>query len=79
MDRGVACPRLVLGRDLTLVMEREEGVEIEGRGRLRPGRDIEIVRAGGSGAEARRAEILSWRIVQIGSDGVLFRGFCRWR
>jgi len=69
----------VLGRDLTVVIEREDGVEIEGRGRLRPGRDIELVRAGGAAAEVRRAEILSWRVVRIGSDGVLFRGFCRWR
>jgi hypothetical protein len=62
-----------------MVSEGEEGVEIEGRGRLRPGRDIELVRAGGICTEVRRAEILSWRVVRIGSDGILFRGFCRWR
>jgi hypothetical protein len=77
MDRGVVSARLVIGRDLQLLSETDEGVEVEGRARLRPGRDIELVRGAGP-PQVRRAVLSSWRVVRIAPDGVVFRGFCQW-
>ena len=71
--------RLAIGRDLLLVSENDEGVEVEGRTRLRPGRDIELARGAlDNGMVVRRAVVFSWRVVRVESGGVLFRGFCRW-
>ena len=80
MDRGVGYARLSIGRDLQLVAENDEGVEVEGRARLRPGRDIELARGtlGDCTPDVRRAVVHSWRVARIGRDDVLYRGFCRW-
>ena len=80
MDRGLGCHRLVLGRDLVLLGEDEHGVEVEGRERLRPGRDVEIVRPSGAPSDAavRRALVHSWCVARLGAEGTTFRGVCRW-
>jgi len=80
MDRGIGCHRLVLGRDLVLIAENEEGIEVEGCARLRPGRDVEIVPPVGAprAGEARRAVVHAWCVVRLGADGIRFRGVCRW-
>ena len=80
MDRGLGCHRLLLGHDLVLIREDEQGIEVEGRARLRPGRDVEIVRPEGAprGGDARRAMVHTWRVARLGHEGTLFRGICRW-
>jgi hypothetical protein len=69
--------RVQLGRDLVVVGEDNEGVELEGRARLSPGRTVEVVRAG-SALVVRTATVASWCLVRMGSDGATYRGFCRW-
>jgi len=72
--------RLVIGRDLVLVSESDEGLELEGRARLRPGREVDVARGpdrAGQG-DVRRLLIVSWRVARVGPAGILFRGFGRW-
>jgi hypothetical protein len=74
--------RVWVGRDVRAVLEKADGVELEGRTRLRPGHDVDIVMpcSGGGGVPlVRPAEVWSWRVIRAGSDGPVFRGFCRWR
>jgi hypothetical protein len=80
VDRGLTHARLAVGRDLLVITEQDDGVEVEGRARLRPGRDVELVYGPVPGALPlmRRACVHTWRVVRVGRDGVLFRGFCRW-
>jgi hypothetical protein len=80
MDCRIGAPRFTLGHDLHLVAEQDDGVEVEGRVRLRPGREIELVVLQGSRGREHvlRAMVWSWRVVVAGNAGVVFRGFCRW-
>jgi hypothetical protein len=72
--------RIWVGRDVRVVRETADGLEIEGPARLRPGGHVEVVlpRAGGSGIGVRRALVWTWSVAELGSDGPLYRGFCRW-
>jgi hypothetical protein len=72
--------RLWAGRDVHILREDAEGVEIEGAARLRPGQRIEIVTPGPLSADVaiRQAVVWSWTLMRTGSRGHMFRGFCRW-
>ncbi|HWB17134.1 MAG TPA: hypothetical protein VG538_12065 [Vicinamibacterales bacterium] len=79
MAAGVGAPRICIGRDVALVAERQDGVEIEGRPRLRPGHVIEITRADPAAPSGgRRATVASWRVWRLGANGLIYRGFCEW-
>jgi hypothetical protein len=71
--------RVIVGRDVDVIRELPDGVELMGRARLRPGFPIEIAH-GVNGATAPRgaAVVWSWRIRCLGSGGPIFRGECRW-
>ena len=72
--------RLVLGESARVVAEDEEGIRLEGPLRLRPGRDVDVIRTAGRGAgmPPRRALVWSWRLIGVGSQGPVYRGDCRW-
>jgi len=76
----VTSQRVCVGRDVELVAVKPDGVALEGRARLRPGRLIELVLAWPADGRApgRRATVQSWSVVRVGSDRPTFRGFCRW-
>ncbi len=67
-----------LGRGLSLVAIDEDGVELEGTRRLSPGRVILLFGVAPAPARGRRAYVSSWRVVQPGSGGLLYRGYCEW-
>jgi hypothetical protein len=71
-------PRVWIGRDVRVVSESPEVIELEGRMRLRPGRDVDVARTGADPSAARSATVFTWRIVRVGTDGPVFRGLCRW-
>jgi hypothetical protein len=76
----LARSRVRVGRDVQIVRETFDGVALEGRARLRPGHGIELVwdAVNGSGLAVRRATVRSWEVAALGSDGPVYRGFCRW-
>ena len=68
-----------VGRDVDVIREFPDGIELFGRARLRPGFRIEILPAVGAPSNAGRpAVVWSWRIRCLGSGGPIFRGECRW-
>ena len=73
--------RVRLGRDVRVVSEHADGLELEGTARLAPGRPIDLVLAP-TGAAAppiiKEAMLCSWNLVRVGGGGPTFRGFCRW-
>jgi len=72
--------RVFIGRDVKLVREMPDGVDLAGRIRLRPGHSVDLVlppRMSGE-IQARRALVWSWTIVSLGSSGPMYRGLCRW-
>jgi hypothetical protein len=73
-------PRVRVGRDVEIVQESLEGLALEGRIRLRPGRGVELLlpSPGRHGLAVRRAHVWSWEVAALGSDGPVYRGFCRW-
>lgn len=72
--------RVSIGRDVRTVTELANGIELEGRTRLRPGRDIDIVIASSSGSTpvVRRATVWCWNVRRIAKEGLTFRGVCEW-
>jgi hypothetical protein len=79
MDDGLTRARIFLGPNLMVVRETDDGVELEGRSRLRPGREVDLVYPPAAGGQpVRRAAVLSWRVARVGAAGVVFRGECRW-
>jgi len=73
--------RVHVGPQLKVVGETGDGVALEGELRLRPGQTIDLVLGGRSDVEAvvRSATVLSWAVVQLGTDGTIYRGLCRWQ
>lgn len=77
---GRVTTRVWLGRDAYLVAQRPDGLELEGRARLRPGYIVEIIGFGdGAGGSRRQAVVWSWALKRVGSAGHVYRGFCRWQ
>jgi hypothetical protein len=72
--------RIYLGRDVTVLRETREGVELDGRMRLRPGFTVDLVSARSTceAPSTRQAQVMSWWIRDVGSGGPRYRGFCRW-
>jgi len=73
--------RIHVGRDVRLVGESDEGVDLEGVTRLRPGETVELVRPDPAGRPqpGRKAEVYTWFVVRVGSDGPMFAGHCIWQ
>ena len=72
--------RVFVGRDVNVIRELPEGLDLAGRVRLRPGHPVDVVRprAIAGGTTSRRALVWSWDLVALGSGGPLYRGLCRW-
>lgn len=72
--------RVAIGRDVNAILEREDGIELEGRARLRPGHDVDIVMVSTHAASptVRRAVVWCWYVKRLGRDGPIFRGVCHW-
>ena len=73
--------RVRLGRDVRVVSEHTDGLELEGATRLAPGRPIDLVlapAAAAAPATIKEGMLCSWAVVRVGSGGLMFRGFCRW-
>lgn len=71
--------RLVLGRDAVILRETAEGIELDGRVRLRPGSVVDVVPAPGVWNRSRGfALVWTWRLRAVGSAGPIYRGLCRW-
>jgi len=72
--------RVVLGRDVDVVRQTKDGLELDGYIRLRPGFVVELV-AGGGGPRwpGGIAIVWSWRLRALGRRGPIYRGECRWR
>lgn len=78
MDRSLSAPRAVrrryvVGRDVEVIDRSDSEVSIEGRVRLRPGACIEL-----HDERTRLAFVHTWMVVQLGRDGPVYRGRCRW-
>ena len=71
--------KVFLGRDVEVVRETKDGLELDGRIRLRPGFVVEVlsVRAG-LASPGGPALVWSWRLHALGSLGPIYRGVCRW-
>jgi hypothetical protein len=78
--------RVMVGRDVNVVREMPDGLDLAGRVRLRPGHSVDVIfppEAHGRRV-SRRALVLSWAVVSLGSAGTagspgpLYRGICRW-
>ncbi|MCC7007293.1 MAG: hypothetical protein IT184_00600 [Acidobacteria bacterium] len=75
----VAPTRVRIGSDVKTLGEWPGGIELEGRLRLRPGREVDVVDTGPDApASPRRAVVWSWTVVAVGRNGPLFRGICHW-
>jgi hypothetical protein len=73
--------RVRIGRDVRVVAERPDGLELEGPARLPPGRAIDIVLADDqkSGeAAVKPAFVRSWYVIRVGRTGATYRGRCCW-
>jgi hypothetical protein len=73
----MTCRRLRLGLDAVVIGEDRDGIELESRARLMPGRWIDLLLD--AGHTQRRAFVWTWRVASLGSDGVTYRGSCRWQ
>jgi hypothetical protein len=72
--------RVHVGRDLHVTEELTDGIDLEGRARLRPGLLVDLVWPSFSSSPGRvkRARVWSWSVVRLGRDGPHYRGHCRW-
>jgi hypothetical protein len=73
--------RVHIGRDVRLLEQTDEGIDLEGPARLRPGQMVDLILPGEAGCPGagRRAEVLTWFVVRLGSGGPLFAGHCSWQ
>ena len=70
--------RVEIGRDVQSVAENRDGIELTGRIRLHPGRPVDVVMRQAGNPFIRRAVVFSWRVVELGSAGPIYRGACHW-
>jgi hypothetical protein len=81
MGTGVTRQRVRNGRDVRVGAERPEGLELEGRTRLAPGRPVDLVLSAGGDERAevvKPALVWSWYVIRVGQTGATYRGICRW-
>jgi hypothetical protein len=73
--------RVHVGRDVRLLDQTDEGIDLEGPTRLRPGQMVDLILPGEAGRPSlgRRAEVLTWFVVRLGSGGPMFAGHCSWQ
>ena len=73
--------RVHVGRDVRLLEQTDEGIDLEGPTRLRPGQMVDLILPadGGGLSIGRRAEVLTWFVVRLGSNGPTFAGHCTWQ
>lgn len=72
--------KVFLGRDVEVVRETKDGLELDGHIRLRPGFVVEVLSVrGGMTTPGGPALVWSWRIHALGSRGPIYRGICRWQ
>lgn len=71
--------RVFVGRDVDVVRQANQDVELVGKVRLRPGFIVDIV-PGTRNPHVRGgpAFVCSWRIRVLGRFGPIYRGVCRW-
>ena len=72
--------RVQIGRDVLILTELDDGVEMEGAVRLRPGDQMEVVWPG-TGDQApvvRSAFLWTWAVTRLGSGRPIYTGFCEW-
>lgn len=74
----VVVRRYHIGRDLTLLREDAEGVELEGTTRLSPGAAVKLTGSKTAGISGRLAMVRTWRIVHFDGPTCLYRGYCLW-
>lgn len=70
--------RFHVGRDVSLVNADGMGVEVEGRSRLPPGRVVRLTGVTGAGQDGRLAIVATWRVIRLGQDAPIYRGYCEW-
>lgn len=71
--------RFHVGRDLAIVRDDEQGVEVEGQRRLPPGRIVRLTGVAGAARGGRLAIVTVWRVIRLGhSTGPTYRGYCEW-
>ena len=69
-----------VGVDVSVRSESHDGLHLQGRARLPPGRVIEIARDDVvRGQVIRRAVVRSWQVKTLGSGGPVYHGFCAWQ
>jgi hypothetical protein len=79
MGRLKAVRRYRLGRDLIPLDLGPEVGCLEGRKVLRPGQVIALTGVPVPGGhEERQAKVESWTVVELGREGTVYRGVCRW-
>jgi hypothetical protein len=68
-----------VGIDVEQRSESHDGVHLQGRVRLTPGRTIEIARHEAvRGPVIRRAVVRTWQVRALGRSGPVYHGFCAW-
>jgi hypothetical protein len=71
--------RYRVGRDLTLSELTRGGACLQGRQILRPGEVIVLAEVPSpEGRQERRARVEGWAVVELGKEGTVYRGVCRW-
>jgi hypothetical protein len=71
--------RVEIGREVQAISEGPEGVELRGRVRLHPGRPVDVITRGPDRTPlVRRAVVMSWQIVELGSGSPTYHGTCQW-
>ncbi len=74
-----ASRRYRVGKDLMSLESLEEQGRLEGREVLRPGEVIVLADVPSPlGPTERRARVESWAVVELGKNGTVYRGVCRW-
>jgi len=68
--------RVFVGRDVEILREWPEGVDLAGRIRLRPGYVIDLLDPK-IGAR-RRALVWLWKVGTLGNEGPVYCGTCHW-
>jgi hypothetical protein len=70
--------RVFVGRDVDVIRQADDDVELVGKVRLRPGFVIDIVPGRSTPVRGGPAVVCSWRIRVLGRFGPIYRGVCRW-
>jgi hypothetical protein len=72
--------RVQIGQDVVVVRQTTDGLDLEGRTRLRPGQMIDLVAPaeGAPGSASRTAYLSTWAVIRLGSSGPMYAGHCSW-